>query len=449
MDTTPEAYKEISPDTSPDTLQGHRQKAEDKTISRLMFKFPKLTYNIQSRGDGRNSSKLAFNHQTILICSILSLSWAGLVMAYGAGVIATLGNHEIASFVYASLSMIILFPIALIWGGFFVYHYANQSHKANSAILEAARVLGSPALVAADDVKTLSLAVGHELNQLRGSMRDIEDRMHGISKNIDNEINTLNESSDNLHKTLCDVSGTIRAERDAIVDLMKIIKTENQNAHHYLAEKNKTHIQVSDTPTDAIIDPPKETGQIAGGEITYMGDLRQPVPQNASLNASLNESLNASLSQTKTRVTHPVETAQPIQPATQQTAQSTVQSSYVAKPEALILRRERQLYEGVCALTVDLNRELGIVLPQDLWSRYMRGERHIFADHLFTKLTNDFMAYQEKLDTDNVRKLCNQFISRFETLRERLFDEPDIAVSEYLENSGIGKVYSVLSVEYV
>ncbi|MFT6072948.1 MAG: hypothetical protein ACJAXL_001499 [Alphaproteobacteria bacterium] len=298
-------------------------------------------------------------------------------------------------------------------------------------------------------MKTLSLAVGHELNQLRGSMRDIEDRMHGISKNIDNEINTLNESSDNLHKTLCDVSGTIRAERDAIVDLMKIIKTENQNAHHYLAEKNKTHIQVSDTPTDAIIDPPKETGQIAGGEITYMGDLRQPVPQNASLNASLNESLNASLSQTKTRVTHPVETAQPIQPATQQTAQSTVQSSYVAKPEALILRRERQLYEGVCALTVDLNRELGIVLPQDLWSRYMRGERHIFADHLFTKLTNDFMAYQEKLDTDNVRKLCNQFISRFETLRERLFDEPDIAVSEYLENSGIGKVYSVLSVEYV
>jgi hypothetical protein len=126
-----------------------------------------------------------------------------------------------------------------------------------------------------------------------------------------------------------------------------------------------------------------------------------------------------------------------------------LQSSYTAKPESVILRRERQLYEGVCALTVDLNRELNIELPQDLWSRYMRGERHVFAEHLFKKLTDDFIAYQELFDMQSVRKLCNQFIARFETLRERLFDEPDISVSEYLENSGVGKVYSVLSVEYV
>jgi hypothetical protein len=443
--------------------------------SGLMFKFPKLIYTFQNRGDGRDSHNLHFDAQTITICTILSLAWAGLIFAYGMGITATMGVVSIPSFVYASLVMMILFPIAVIWGGFFVYHYTHQSYKASNEILEAARILGSPALIATEDVKTLSSAVGHELNCLRSAMRDVEDQMNGISKRIDSEIHTLNESSDKLHHTLSDVSGTIRAERDAIVDLMKIIKKENDNARSLIAERNKTHIQVNDIPQSenqaeiiTKFDAPNQVGELQGGEITYVNDLRNSVAmhhditQNAIQNDTNhnhntvknvkphNDYVARHIEQTPEFVNESIR--KPVQ-FTNDTLQKThVQfqaQSYVQKPEAIILRRERQLYEGVCALTVDLNRELGIVLPQDLWSRYMRGERHVFADYLFSKLDTNFNAYQEILESEILRKLCNQFIARFETLRERLFDEPDVAVSEYLENSGVGKIYNLLSVEYV
>lgn len=407
----------------------------------LMFKFPKINYALQSRGDGRDSSGLHLDTQAIMITSVLSVAWAGLIVAYGAGLIANLGTTDIPFFVYASLGMITIFPIALIWAGFFVYNYAQQSHKASSAILEAARILGTPALIAAEDVKTLSSAVGHELNILRSAMRDVEDNMNGISKRIESEINTLNESSDKLHATLSDVSGTIRAERDAIVDLMKIIKVENQNVREYLAEQDKIHIEVSDIDAD-IHDKPIEIGELAGGEITYVNDLRVPAsPQK-----------NDAISPIQHTEYHTQKNSDDNRKPLQFTADVMNKSdphTYTAKPEAIILRRERQLYEGVCALTVDLNRELGIPLPQDLWSRYMRGERHVFADYLLSKLNQNFKAYQDILESDRLQKLSNQFITRFDTLRERLFDEPDVAVSEYLENSGVGKIYSLLSVEYV
>ncbi len=416
----------------------------------LMFKFPKINYALQSRGDGRDSSGLHLDTQAIMITSVLSVAWAGLIVAYGAGLIANLGTTDIPFFVYASLGMITIFPIALIWAGFFVYHYAQQSHKASGAILEAARILGTPALIAAEDVKTLSSAVGHELNILRSAMRDIEDNMNGISKRIESEINTLNESSDKLHATLSDVSGTIRAERDAIVDLMKIIKIENQNVREYLAEQDKIHIEVSDidaiTHTDTPNNPDKpiEIGELAGGEITYINDLRIPayphkneaIPTPPIHNTDYHAQKNSD------------DNRRPVQ-FTADVMHKSEPHTYTAKPEAIILRRERQLYEGVCALTVDLNRELGIPLPQDLWSRYMRGERHVFADYLLSKLNQNFSAYQDILESDGLQKLSNQFITRFDTLRERLFDEPDVAVSEYLENSGVGKIYSLLSVEYV
>jgi|GEM_PF-4082275 len=408
------------------------------SISGLLFKFPKLSYAMQSRGDGRDSSKLSFDKRTLITCSLLSICWAGLVSAYGFGLVVTLADYPIASFVYAALAMIILFPIALIWAGFFVYHYANQSHLANNMILEAARVLTSPALVASNDVKTLSSTVGHELNQLRGTMRDMEDRMQGISRNIDQEVKALNESSDKLHDTLQNISGTIRTERDAIIDLMKIVKKENQAAHNYLAEKSKTHIEVNETPIDPVdtdittTETPKSTKEITTSDIIYQDDLRRQDTFKPLESEKITMSPKSDYS--------PIEPQAPTEPQ---------KSNYSAKPEAIILRRERQLYEGVCALTVDLSRALHIDLPQNLWSRYMRGERHVFASHLFDKLTQDFATYQETLDTEAVRKLCNQFIARFETLRERLFDEPDIAVSEYLENSSVGKIYSILSIEYI
>ena len=396
----------------------------------LMFKFPKVNYTLQSRGDGRDSSQLNFDVQTIIIATLLSSAWAGLVTAYGTGLIANISATTIPFFVYASLAMITIFPITLIWAGFFVYHYANQSYKASGAILEAARVLGSPALIASEDVKTLSSAVGHELNNLRSAMREVEDQMNGISKRIDSEINSLNDSSNKLHHTLSDTSGSIRAERDAIVDLIKIIKTENQNAHNYFAEKNKTHIQVSDINTDNTSISPTDTlaeiDEHMENEVTYIHDF-----QKSAISAKIPDTIR-----------------KPIQ-FNPNTLERNDTPTYTAKPEAIILKRERQLYEGVCALSVDLNRELGISLPQDLWSRYMRGERHVFADHLLNKLNESFSFYQDKLENESLLKLSNQFVARFETLRDRLFDEPDIAVSEYLENSGVGKIYNILSAEYV
>lgn len=417
----------------------------------LMFKFPKVDYNIKSRGDGRDSSKMSFDRKSTFVCSILSAAWAGLVTAYGIGIMSTI-EGSIASFVYFSLGMMILFPIALIWSGFFVYNYANQSHKASSAILDAARMLGSPALVAAEDVKTLSSSVGHELNKLRGEMRSVEDCMNGISKRIDGEINTLNESSDKLHQTLTDVSGTIRAERDAIIDLMQIIKKENNHARENLADRSKTHIQVNDTYSKAPASKDVTEAVSVSEPAPVLSETPEPIVNSNEFASSVSQPATTqeipTVSDPRSEIESEAEAKKtPLQ--FDMSPQQPAKSSYGTKPESVILRRERQLYEGLCALTVDLNRELGIELPQNLWSRYMRGERHVFADHLFNELKSNFEFYRPRLESETLYKLCNQFVARFETLRERLFDEPDVAVSEFLENSGVGRIYSLLSVEYV
>lgn len=404
-------------DTSSDTP------ASQNIPKGLMFKLPKTDYKLETRGDGRDSSKLSFDKKTLVICSGLSLAWTVLVSAYSMGMLSS-AQGVIASYVFVSLGMITLFPIALIWAGFFVYHYANQSHKANSAILEAARILSSPALIAAEDVKTLSSAVGHELNKLRGEMRSIEDQMNNISERINTEVTHLNTSSENLKETLGTISGAISAERDSVVDLMHIVKKENESYRGHAGTQNVAYVQPQ-TPEQ----PPQE-------QISQL--LQQETPQFTP------------------QIDVPQMVVQPIPEQPQasiepqsKSAQNSSQGYFSHKPEATILKHERQLYEGICALTVDLNRELGIELPQNLWSRYMRGERHVFAEYLVDALQHNFEAYRSKMQTEDLYKLCNQFVARFEALRERLSDKQDPTISEFLQNSGVGKIYAILSAEYV
>ena len=54
------------------------------------------------------------------------------------------------------------------------------------------------------------------------------------------------------------------------------------------------------------------------------------------------------------------------------------------------------------------------------------------------------LSTEEDLENYPIASLHN-----LKLLRERLFDTPHMEVSEYLERCGIGRVYNLLSAEYI
>ena len=349
----------------------------------------------------------------IYACGALSVFWVTLILAYGLGMAQSVFVGGIPLFAYASLAIIALFPVAMIWGGYFIYTRILLAQQTGNAILEAARILGSPALLAADDVQTLSAAVNGELDGLKRALRELEENLAGVQNGVRTEIESLREAGDFLGKTMNETSGKIFRERDNIIELMKLVRNELR--------------------------------------------LKEPAPGSAGAAYLQRLQQAAEEAEEKSRIAAP---AQQQTPPTEETnditepprpAQFTPEQITAAErehPESFILRAERHLYEGLYSLTSDLNRALQTEAPQDFWPRYMRGEKSVFADYLCEWARRNPEVYERNRKSDGFKQLARRFITQFETLRQRLFDTPHPTVSEYLEKSGPGKIYTLLSSDY-
>lgn len=398
------------------------EKNSETSKSGKMFSFSNINYPNQMDISSARQKYAPSNNIMFYACYAVSILWGGLIIAYGVGIMSAYPAASLPIFLPVSIALIAIFPIIMIWAGYAVYKHILKAQETGVAILEAARILGSPALVAASDVETLSSSIAGELNNLRHALRDIEDRIQQSSKILSEEVGTLSDAGEHLERTVENVSGKIFRERDSIIDMIKLLKNEKQ---------------------PQTLPEPIATRQIK------MNTVRQDPASQDAVKQDVSERINDIMTSAQTETV-------PISPSIEEEnikkpasfSMSDIQP-LSESPENFILRNERQLFEGLYALTVDLNRVFDTAAPQELWPRYMRGERNVFAEFFCEWTRKNYDTYRHLSTQEDFRKLSNRFIAQFETLRERLFDTPHMEVSEYLERSGVGRVYNLLSAEYI
>jgi len=398
------------------------EKNSEPNKSGKMFNFSNINYPDQMNISSARQKYAPSNNIMLYACYIASILWGGLIIAYGIGIISAYPATSLPIFLPVSIALISIFPIIMIWAGYAVYKHILKAQETGIAILEAARILGSPALVAASDVETLSSSIAGELNTLRHALRDIEDRIQQSSKILSEEVGTLNDAGEHLERTVENVSGKIFRERDSIIDMIKLLKNEKQ---------------------PQTLPEPIATRQIK------MNNVRKDTSNNETVKQDVSEKIDSLMTSAQTNT--PTDSTLIKEENIKRPASFSMSDiqPLSESPENFILRNERQLFEGLYALTVDLNRVFDTAAPQELWPRYMRGERNVFAEFFCEWTRKNYDAYRQLSTQEDFRKLSNRFIAQFETLREKLFDTPHMEVSEYLERSGVGRVYNLLSAEYI
>lgn len=394
------------------------QENAGNTEKNILFRFAGVKYPDPMQGDSlkQKIQKMDYRNSLFYSCAGLSVLWCAFVLSYGIGVFSVYPTlSSIPVFLPLSLLIMCVFPVALLVGGYIIYEHILKAQQTGTAILDAARILSSPAFVAAQDVETLASSVAGSLGKLRHALREIEDHVGNTHKKLGSDVAVLADAAQHLEKTMENVSQKIFKDRDTIIDLLKTIKAETSPTQDTRNEALQDAIKKQvDEKIQSLINQEKEINQSnSEPEELHSNELEE---------YNIRKPASFSLSE--------------IQPLGEE-------------PESFILRNERQLYEGLYALTVDLNRLLGTNAPQDLWPRYMRGDRNVFAEYFCEWIERNYHIYRETAMNEDFRKLSNRFISQFEMLRERLFDTPHAEVSEYLERSGVGRIYNLLSAEYV
>jgi hypothetical protein len=107
-----------------------------------------------------------------------------------------------------------------------------------------------------------------------------------------------------------------------------------------------------------------------------------------------------------------------------------------------------QIIETLDALAIDLTQALDEELPQELWTRYLKGEKHVFAHHLAAdreRYAHDAIAGRMR-DDEAFRNWVEAYVRQFETMLEEALaaDRNDVLTTALL-SSDVGKLFQVLS----
>jgi hypothetical protein len=114
----------------------------------------------------------------------------------------------------------------------------------------------------------------------------------------------------------------------------------------------------------------------------------------------------------------------------------------------VFLRSATQMIEELNSTGIDLNRILADDMPDDIWKRYQKGDRSIFARRLLRG--KDRLALPDikaRFETDErFRSEANRYIKQFETLLNQATDcDPENLLSTTFLTADVGKLYIILS----
>jgi len=114
----------------------------------------------------------------------------------------------------------------------------------------------------------------------------------------------------------------------------------------------------------------------------------------------------------------------------------------------VFLRSATHMIEDLNTSGIDLNRILADDMPDDIWKRYQKGDRSIFARRLLRG--KDRLAMPDikaRFEADERFRIeAKRYIKQFETLLERATDcDPENLLSTTFLTADVGKLYIILS----
>jgi hypothetical protein len=114
----------------------------------------------------------------------------------------------------------------------------------------------------------------------------------------------------------------------------------------------------------------------------------------------------------------------------------------------VFLRSATHMIEDLNASAIDLNRILAEDMPDDLWKRYQKGDRSIFARRLLRGKDRLVLPdVKARFETDErFRVEANRYIKQFETLLTQATDcDPENVLNTTFLTADVGKLYIILS----
>lgn len=114
----------------------------------------------------------------------------------------------------------------------------------------------------------------------------------------------------------------------------------------------------------------------------------------------------------------------------------------------LFLKSATVMMEELNGIALDMQSLLDSDVPEDIWRDYHKGDRSIFARHLFrTRDSYMIPAIEQRYqEDDRFRALVSRYMDRFETLLGRAQEiDPENILNAAFITADVGKLYLVLS----
>ena len=114
----------------------------------------------------------------------------------------------------------------------------------------------------------------------------------------------------------------------------------------------------------------------------------------------------------------------------------------------LFLRTATVMIEDLNSAAIDINRLLEDEIPEEIWRRYRRGDKSVFARRLL-KMKDRFVVrdIESRYESDvEFRDKVTRYMNQFESLLTQATDcDPEQVLSATFLTADVGKLYLLLS----
>lgn len=425
------------------------------------------TSSARTKGASSSHKKILSPWRLVLnvkpLLHILSAGWVLAVLTYVLTVSQSQDELPISFFAIAGL--IAAVPAASFSICALLISQIDKVSRTNREVLYSLRQMGNPVTMACEDVKTVSSTVSGELTNLRTALREIEDGLGSVQGTFEERILQLRETSQAVQETISGVSGHLGNERQALLELIQVINQEVSELSRqtsYMFDNIKTHRTGLSLASEILL-PSDDTNEDRIQPAPWVNDKRAQAVTNAFHEEVPNTPPVDFLSEEQSHASgtdiempsflysgaNPEETEGVAIKQSQEeiiSGEETVSQEEVRFTDSAVIRKERHLYDGLHALSIDFNRILETNPPSDLWRQYMRGERDVFTAYLSDWLEGKSQKIRLEYDNnEEFRRLTARYISQYEALRERLsqYDNAS-ALRDEITHSVAGKLYVTL-----
>jgi ABC-type Fe3+/spermidine/putrescine transport system ATPase subunit len=122
--------------------------------------------------------------------------------------------------------------------------------------------------------------------------------------------------------------------------------------------------------------------------------------------------------------------------------------SHAQGKKEIFLRTATVMIEDLNAAAIDIDQVMENDIPDDVWKRYQKGDRSIFARRLLRQRDNFSNSDIEKLyeNDSKFREQATRYMNQFESLLNQANEcDPDNVLSTTFLTADVGKLYLMLA----